>query len=70
MDETILPCDHERVGHIRDNELNRALVNPLGPGVVLHAVIDACHSGTMLDLNHVTHYQVGVIITFVITMNV
>ena len=33
-----------------DDELNQILVNPLAPGVRLHAIIDACHSGSMLDL--------------------
>ena len=35
-----------------DDELNRLLVNPLPPGVRLHAIIDACHSGTALDLEY------------------
>ena len=39
-------------GMIVDDELNRLLVNPLAPGVRLHAVIDACHSGTALDLEY------------------
>jgi hypothetical protein len=33
-----------------DNELCQRLVNPLRQGVRLHAVIDACHSGSALDL--------------------
>jgi hypothetical protein len=33
-----------------DDELNQLLVRPLPPGVTLHAVVDACHSGTVLDL--------------------
>lgn len=33
-----------------DDELNRMMVRPLLPGVTLHAVVDACHSGTALDL--------------------
>ena len=37
-------------GQIVDNDLNEWMVNPLGPGVRLHAVIDACHSGSALDL--------------------
>ena len=41
-----------QAGMIVDDELNRLLVNPLGPGVRLHAVIDACHSGTVLDLEY------------------
>jgi len=35
-----------------DDELNRLLVNPLPQGVRLHAIIDACHSGTALDLEY------------------
>ena len=39
-----------QAGQIVDDELNQLLVNPLPPGVRLHAIIDACHSGSMLDL--------------------
>jgi len=46
-DETICPVDG---GYIRDDEINEALVRPLVHGVTLHAIIDACHSGTVLDL--------------------
>lgn len=49
-DETLCPVDFERNGQIVDDEINRALVNPLQPGVRLHAIVDACHSGTILDL--------------------
>lgn len=37
-------------GTITDNELNQWLVNPLPAGARLHAILDACHSGTALDL--------------------
>lgn len=37
---------------IIDDEINRLLVNPLTPNVRLHAVIDACHSGTAMDLEY------------------
>jgi hypothetical protein len=50
MNETILPCDHGSVGMIVDDELNAALINPLQANVKLHALIDACHSGSALDL--------------------
>ena len=33
-----------------DDELNERLVKPLLPGVTLHALMDCCHSGTVLDL--------------------
>ncbi|GAB2224327.1 hypothetical protein Droror1_Dr00005081 [Drosera rotundifolia] len=49
-DETLCPLDFETQGMILDDEINVALVRPLIAGVKLHAIIDACHSGTMLDL--------------------
>ncbi|XP_055811038.1 metacaspase-1-like [Solanum dulcamara] len=49
-DETLCPLDYETKGMIVDDELNATLVRPLPRGAKLHAIIDACHSGTMLDL--------------------
>ncbi|KAJ8540185.1 hypothetical protein K7X08_026574 [Anisodus acutangulus] len=49
-DETLCPLDFKTQGMIVDNELNATLVRPLPCGAKLHAVIDSCHSGTMLDL--------------------
>ncbi|KAK8967459.1 Metacaspase-1 [Platanthera guangdongensis] len=48
--ETLCPVDYEEKGVILDDELNAALVRPLRTGTKLHAFIDACHSGTVLDL--------------------
>lgn len=53
FDETICPLDFETNGMIVDNEINKAIVRPLVKGVVLHAIIDSCHSGTVLDLPYV-----------------
>eukprot|EP00882_Tetradesmus_deserticola_P015807 GHRQ01016844.1.p1 GENE.GHRQ01016844.1~~GHRQ01016844.1.p1 ORF type:complete len:114 (-),score=31.08 GHRQ01016844.1:414-755(-) len=50
QDETILPSDFKRAGVIVDDDLNAMLVRPLAPGVTLHALVDACHSGTAMDL--------------------
>ncbi|KAJ3680490.1 hypothetical protein LUZ60_016768 [Juncus effusus] len=50
QDETLCPLDFETQGMIVDDEINTALVRPLTHGVKLHAIIDACHSGTVLDL--------------------
>ncbi|KAJ7280040.1 peptidase C14, caspase domain-containing protein [Mycena rebaudengoi] len=36
-----------------DNELKRLLVTPLPEGATLMAVLDTCHSATLLDLDHV-----------------
>lgn len=49
-DETICPLDFETQGMIIDDEINATIVNPLPRGVKLHSIIDACHSGTVLDL--------------------
>lgn len=50
MDEAIAPLDYGKAGMITDDELKLALVDPLPAGVVLYAVFDCCHSGTILDL--------------------
>ncbi|XP_077237315.1 metacaspase-1-like [Tasmannia lanceolata] len=49
-DETICPLDFETQGMIVDDEINATIVKPLPRGVKLHAIVDACHSGTVLDL--------------------
>ncbi|KAJ7671198.1 caspase domain-containing protein [Mycena rosella] len=51
MDECLIPSDGEE--HlIVDNELNATLLVPLPAGSHLVAVLDTCHSGTLLDLRH------------------
>lgn len=50
MNETICPLDFKSQGMIADDDLNRMLVNPIQKGVKLHAVVDACHSGSVMDL--------------------
>ncbi|KAL6569263.1 Metacaspase-1 [Orobanche minor] len=49
-DETLCPLDFETQGMIVDDEINASLVRPIPHGAKLHAIIDACHSGTVLDL--------------------
>ncbi|KAK4476901.1 hypothetical protein RD792_016065 [Penstemon davidsonii] len=49
-DEMLWPVDHQSEGAIIDDEINATIVRPLPHGVKLHAIIDACHSGTILDL--------------------
>ena len=46
LDEVLVPLDET----IKDDYLHRALVEMVPKDVTLIAVIDACHSGTMLDL--------------------
>ncbi|KAG0368520.1 caspase domain-containing protein [Gamsiella multidivaricata] len=49
-DEIIYPCDYLRSGIISDDEMYDLMVKELPAGVQLTALVDACHSGTMLDL--------------------
>lgn len=57
QDEALCPLDHETEGKIIDDEINRILVRPLVHGAKLHAVIDACNSGTVLDLSFVCRME-------------
>ncbi|KJA22806.1 hypothetical protein HYPSUDRAFT_185857 [Hypholoma sublateritium FD-334 SS-4] len=50
MDETIKPLDYEERGEIVDDELHQILVEKLPEGCRLTALVDACHSGTVLGL--------------------
>ncbi|XP_052482073.1 metacaspase-1 isoform X2 [Gossypium raimondii] len=52
FDETICPVDFLKEGMIVDNDIYATIVQPLTEGVRLHAIVDACHSGTILDLEH------------------
>mmetsp|Transcript_18635 Transcript_18635/g.26294 ORF Transcript_18635/g.26294 Transcript_18635/m.26294 type:complete len:312 (+) Transcript_18635:198-1133(+) len=49
-DETLIPVDFKRSGQIIDDVLSDVLVKPLKEGVTLTALMDCCHSGTVLDL--------------------
>lgn len=47
--EALCPLDYETHGPIIDDEINATIVRPLPHGAKLHAIIDACYSGTVLD---------------------
>ncbi|XP_075674652.1 metacaspase-1-like isoform X1 [Castanea sativa] len=49
-DETLCPVDYETQGKIIDDEVNDTIIRPIPRGAKLHAIIDACYSGTVLDL--------------------
>jgi metacaspase-1 len=51
-DETIVPLDYHKSGLIIDDDLKTLLVNPLRENVDLFCLMDACHSGTGLDLRY------------------
>lgn len=49
-DECLFPCDYQDTGVILDDDLYAILEESLLNGVRITFLIDACHSGTMLDL--------------------
>jgi hypothetical protein len=49
-DETLVPLDFKTKGQITDDLVLSNLVLAVPKGAMLTAVIDACHSGTVLDL--------------------
>ncbi|TXG53942.1 hypothetical protein EZV62_019198 [Acer yangbiense] len=57
-DETLCPLDYETEGSIIDDEINETIVRPLTQGVKLHAIVDSCHSGTVLDLPFVCRMNI------------
>jgi len=53
MDETIVPCDFQRMGLISDDMIFRTMIQPIKEGVKLNCIMDCCHSGTGLDLPYI-----------------
>lgn len=49
-DETLIPLDFQKSGHIRDDDLLKILVHPMPARVTMTCLMDSCHSGTVLDL--------------------
>lgn len=47
---TLKYTQHERSGQIRDFSLFQHFVKPMAEGVTVTAVLDCCHSGSVLDL--------------------
>lgn len=50
FDETLIPVDYKRQGHIRDFNLFKNFVQPMAAGVTVTCLMDCCHSGSVLDL--------------------
>jgi len=49
-DETLIPVDFQSAGQILDNDLYEHLACALPAGVICTCLMDACHSGTVMDL--------------------
>ena len=52
-DECLIPVDYKTKGVLRDDEIATVLKKNLAPDASLVAVVDACHSGTMFEFDHV-----------------
>jgi len=63
MDETMIPVDHKKAGIIVDDEIHDVLVRGLPKGVRLTAIIDCCHSESMLDLPYTYNVNGDLVIT-------
>ena len=50
-DEVLCPIDCDDNGYIRDDTIKSIFVDRLGPNVNLVSMIDACHSGTIIDFD-------------------
>lgn len=48
--QCLMPTDYQDAGLLVDDDINRFLVRPLPAGCKLHALVDCCHSGTIMDL--------------------
>lgn len=59
-DEALVPLDYSSNGLIRDDQLYNLLVKELPLDCNLFSVVDACHSGTSLDLPFVYRIDTGI----------
>lgn len=51
-DEALCPIDCDVNGYILDDDIRKNFIDRLGENVKLFMFVDACHSGTMLDLRY------------------
>ena len=58
-DEALVPLDYDTAGLIPDDVLNRELVRKLPKDGKLFSIVDACHSGTSLDLPYIYRTDSG-----------
>ena len=60
QDEALVPLDYQQSGLIRDDTLYSILVSQLPLDCHLFCIIDACHSGTALDLPYLYRTDTGI----------
>lgn len=59
QDEALVPLDYYNSGLIRDDDLYNLMVKMIPKTCTLFAIVDACHSGTSLDLPYVYRTDIG-----------
>jgi len=59
-DEVLVPLDYQKNGVIRDDLIYSTLIKNLPLDCKLFSLIDACHSGTSLDLPYVYRVDTGI----------
>ena len=52
-DQTVIPLDYEKAGHIIDDDVHDMLCKDLPKGVRLTAIFDCCHSESIMDLPYI-----------------
>ena len=52
-DQTIIPLDYHKNGHILDDDVHDLLCKDLPKGVRLTAIFDCCHSESIMDLPYI-----------------
>tara|TARA_Y200000002_G_scaffold240881_1_gene199133 strand:- start:880 stop:2304 length:1425 start_codon:yes stop_codon:yes gene_type:complete len=59
-DEALVPLDYQSSGLIKDNTIYNNLVKKIPSDCKLFSIVDACHSGTSLDLPYVYRLDTGI----------
>ena len=61
QNESLVPLDYKESGCITDNELYKNLVKNIPLNCKLFSIVDACHSGTSLDLPFLYRLDKGIV---------
>lgn len=61
QNESLVPLDYKESGCITDNEIYDHLVKQIPLSCKLFSIIDACHSGTSLDLPYLYRFDKGIV---------
>ena len=60
QDEALVPLDYNTAGLIRDDQLYNIFIKNIPSDCNVFCMVDACHSGTVLDLPYVYRLDTGI----------